>query len=77
MPNEREATVEPLLYTPDQTGQVLGVARTTVYELMKSGDLEFVVLGSRRKVLVASVKAYVASLASGVDAAPAPARASA
>lgn len=42
--------IAPLAYSPIEAAQRLGVGRSTIYELIKSGDLEVSKLGSRTLV---------------------------
>ncbi|MGW5272745.1 helix-turn-helix domain-containing protein [Streptomyces sp. NPDC004044] len=50
--------VEKIAMSVDDTVHASGLGRSTVYELIRSGDLESVKEGSRRLVIVASVRAY-------------------
>ena len=56
------ATVVRLLYTPEEAAEALAVGRSTVYELMKAGALEFVKLGRSRRIRRDALETYVASL---------------
>jgi excisionase family DNA binding protein len=60
---------EPLLLTPKEAATVLRVGRTTVYALMKSGDLHAVHIGRSCRLSLAELKRYVDHL----DAPPPPA----
>ncbi len=51
--------VEPLLQTVEGTARVLNVGRSTVYELLKSNELEAVKIGRSRRITTASIKAMV------------------
>lgn len=51
-----------LLCTVPEAAALLGVGRTSIYELMKSGDLRSVKIGARRLVLRASIESFVADL---------------
>ena len=55
--------MDPLLLTPVQAAQALGVGRSTVYELMREQTLRSVRIGSARRIRVADLEAYVAGLA--------------
>ena len=57
------APVIRLLYTPEEAAEALAVGRSTVYELMKAGALEFVKLGRSRRIRRDVLETYVASLA--------------
>lgn len=49
------------LYTVRETQLVLRTSRTTVYRLMKAGDLEGIRVKGSRRLTVRSVEQYVAS----------------
>lgn len=55
-------TTEPLLLTVVEAAALLGVGRTTVYELLARGDLTAVRIGRCRRVPRAIVDAYVERL---------------
>jgi excisionase family DNA binding protein len=50
---------EPLLLTPEEAATVLRVGRTTVYALMKSGDLHAVHIGRSCRLPRAELQRYV------------------
>ena len=52
----------PLLVTAREAGQILGVSRTTVYELIAAGELESVHIGRSMRVPVATLQDYVVRL---------------
>ncbi|WP_415957489.1 helix-turn-helix domain-containing protein [Streptomyces sp. 021-4] len=54
--------IEPLLYTPEEAAEALRLGRSTVYELMAEGALEFVKQGRCRRIRVAALKAFVAGM---------------
>jgi len=49
------------LYTVREAEQVLRTSRTTIYRLMKAGDLEGVMVRGSRRFTVRSVEQYIAS----------------
>lgn len=57
-------SIEPLLYTPEEAAEALRLGRSTVYELMADGALEYVKQGRCRRIKVATLKAYVAGMSS-------------
>jgi excisionase family DNA binding protein len=65
---------EQLLLDTVQAGRVLGVCRTSVYQLIKKGELHPVYLGRCCRISWAELERYVARLDSN-NAAPAPSRA--
>lgn len=61
--NDSEAATEKgqgrLLLKPVEAAEVLGVSRTTLYQLMGAGDLAFVLIGRARRVPVAALRKFV------------------
>ncbi|MFJ2651162.1 helix-turn-helix domain-containing protein [Streptomyces sp. NPDC087420] len=53
-----------LLYKPEEAAQVLSVGRSTVYELMAEGALEYVKLGRCRRIRRTALEGFVAALTS-------------
>jgi excisionase family DNA binding protein len=51
-----------LLLTPEETAQQLRIARVRVFELIKTGALPSVKIGSSRRIRAADLEKYVASL---------------
>lgn len=51
-----------LLMSPEAAARVLGVGRTKVYELMRSGALRSVRVGGLRRIPVEALKEFVARL---------------
>jgi excisionase family DNA binding protein len=51
-----------LLLRPEEVAQALGIGRTTVFELMRSGELRSVKIGVSRRILAEAVTEYVAGL---------------
>ncbi|MBX3314368.1 MAG: helix-turn-helix domain-containing protein [Actinobacteria bacterium] len=74
------SNVQPLTLTVEQAGQVLGVGRSTAYELVRSGDLKCIRLRRRIVIPVAHLAeslgvdrdAVWATLTDGTDRPPAP-----
>ena len=44
------ATLTPMLLTPEQAAHVLGIGRTSVYALLRKGELGSVRLGRSRRI---------------------------
>jgi len=57
-----QETPLPLLLTPEQAAERLGVRRTKIYELIRAGDLESVKVGRLRRVPADALTDYVESL---------------
>ena len=53
---------DQLLVTPEEAARRLSVGRTTVYELMSTGELKSVNIGRCRRVPVSSLTLFVSSL---------------
>jgi excisionase family DNA binding protein len=51
--------LEPLLLTPVEAGQVLGLSRGKVYQLMTSERLPFVLIDRSRRIPVEALRAFV------------------
>ena len=51
-----------LLLRPEDAARALGVGRTKVYELMRSGALRSVRVGGLRRIPVAALKEFVTRL---------------
>jgi excisionase family DNA binding protein len=56
---ESVITDDQLLVTPEEAGRRLSVGRTTIYELMASGELQSVSIGRCRRVPVISLSSFV------------------
>jgi excisionase family DNA binding protein len=57
-----EAMRQPLLYRPEEAAQLLGVGRTMVFELIRTGRLRSVKLGGARRISPAALADLVAAL---------------
>ena len=62
MARAAESGVPVLLVCPEDAARVLGVGRTKVYELIRSGALRSVRVGGLRRVPVAALDEFVARL---------------
>jgi excisionase family DNA binding protein len=51
-----------VLLRPEEVAKALGVGRTTVFELIRVGELRSVKIGKSRRVPTAAVAEYVAGL---------------
>jgi excisionase family DNA binding protein len=60
----RAPTVDPTLLTGRQAAQVLGLGRSTLYELIAAGAVETVAIGRARRVPYEAPIAFVAGLRS-------------
>ena len=64
--SESLITDDQLLVTPKEAARRLSVGRTTIYELMSSGELQSVNIGRCRRVPVSSLSSFVSKLIGGV-----------
>ena len=62
---------DPLLLTPEEAAKLLRVGRTTVYALIKAGDLCPVHIGRSCRISRAELERYVRMLQNPPQAAPA------
>jgi excisionase family DNA binding protein len=53
-----------LLYTVEEAGRLLGIKRTTMYELIRTGTLTSVRVGRLRRLRYGDLVTYAGSLAS-------------
>ncbi len=67
---------DPLLLTPEEAATVLRIGRTTIYALMKVGELRPVRIGRSCRLPRTELERYVRSLETFSEAAPTPAVAS-
>ena len=58
---------DPLLLTPEEAAEVLRVGRTTIYALMKAGELHSVHIGRSCRLARAELERYVSRLQAPVD----------
>jgi excisionase family DNA binding protein len=62
IPESLTSTAGPLLLTVEQAAQQLGIGRTTVFALLKSGDLESIPLGRLRRIPAECITEYIERL---------------
>jgi excisionase family DNA binding protein len=53
--------IEKIGYSVDEAVEASGIGRTTLYELMRSGELESIKVGRRRIILAEDIRAYLDS----------------
>ena len=51
--------LSPLLLSPEEAARVLAVSRTRIYELISAGEISSVRAGRLRRVVAASLPAWV------------------
>jgi excisionase family DNA binding protein len=61
----RPTTPERVLLTVEEAAERLGVGRTTAFALVKSGQIESVLIGRLRRVPASAVRDYAARLVAG------------
>jgi excisionase family DNA binding protein len=54
--------MDKLLLRPEEVAELIGVGRTKVFELMRTGQLESVRIGACRRIPASAVFAYVEGL---------------
>lgn len=54
--------MERLLFTPEEAAAMLGVGRTRVYDLIRTGDLASVKIGRSRRINSRAMGEFVESL---------------
>jgi excisionase family DNA binding protein len=59
----------PLLMKPEEAAQMLGIGRTKVYELIRSGALRSVRIGGLRRISAIALAEFVAELEQQEEAA--------
>ena len=52
----------PILYTPKQAANVLGISRSTVYNLLNRGSLGSVHIGRSRRIAQSHVNRFIDEL---------------
>ncbi len=57
--------MDKLLLTPTEAAAVLGIGRSKVYELLQSGQLHSVRIGTCRRIPAEALTALIATLRSG------------
>ncbi|MBB6350293.1 helix-turn-helix domain-containing protein [Nonomuraea muscovyensis] len=56
------AGISPVLLRPEEAAECLGIGRTKIYELIRSGALRFVRIGTLRRVPASALTEFVAHL---------------
>lgn len=59
------ATVEPLLLTATQAAELLSIGRTTIYQLVWSGELKPIRIGRSVRFAVDDLEAFVSAKRGG------------
>jgi excisionase family DNA binding protein len=58
----KEDTMPRLLLTPTEAADALGIGRSKLYELLRAGTLESVLIGTARRIPTDAVDTYVRTL---------------
>jgi len=56
------AVAEPISVKVPEAVRLTGLSRSRIYELMKSGDIEFAKVGSSTLILVESLRGFIHSM---------------
>jgi excisionase family DNA binding protein len=59
-----DTTSAPLLYRPEEAAQLLGLGRSTVFELIASGQLASVRVGRLRRIPADALRSFISDLQS-------------
>ena len=59
-PDRAEQYGPPLLLSQDEVAHRLGVSRTTIWRLIRDGELEVVAIGARSAIVNASLEGFIA-----------------
>ena len=51
--------MDTMLVRPEQAAEVLNLGRSTLYELLHTGELESVLIGRSRRIPVEALRAFV------------------
>lgn len=57
-----------LMYRPEEAAEVLGISRSTVYELIREGRLDSMQVGRSRRIPVAALDRFIAAAAADAEA---------
>ena len=60
-----ESGIPRLLFTPEEAAESLSIGRTRIYELIRSGDLESLLIGRSRRIEHRAHAALVAAIREG------------
>ena len=62
MSDQQQSTtiIEPLLVRVEEAARILSLSRSTIYEMMDSGELPSVRRGAARRIPVAALHAWIA-----------------
>ena len=63
----KHAEPEPLLLTVEEAARRLRLSRSSMFLLLKAGDIKSVTIGSRRRIALAELVSYTERLAAGGD----------
>lgn len=66
-------TTQPLAYRPEAAAAQLGVGRTTMYDLLRTGAIESVKVGRSRVIPADALVKYLDRLRAGAEATNTPA----
>jgi len=50
---------EPLIVTVEHAAQLLGLSRAKLYQLMESGRLDFIKIGSARRIPIDAIRKFI------------------
>ena len=59
---ERKIAMQALLYTPEETAEILSIGRSRVFDLLRNGSLRSVKIGSSRRIPGPAITEFIESL---------------
>ena len=59
---ERYKTMQALLYTPEETAEILSIGRSRVFDLLRNGSLRSVKIGASRRIPGPAITEFIESL---------------
>lgn len=65
MAAKTEVVIEPVAVSYEDAGKMLGIGRTKAWQLAKEGKLKTIKIGADSKIVVESIRKFVAELAAG------------
>lgn len=54
--------MQTLLYTPEQTAEILSIGRSRVFDLLRTGSLRSVKIGASRRIPGPAITEFIESL---------------
>lgn len=55
-----------LLYTPTEAAEALGIGKSKLYELMRAGAVESILIGTARRIPADALESYIRALRAAI-----------